>query len=96
MAIPDCTAQKSETQSREHHKSLLGNFYQTWVSIEKNGSPPPVLRCFIASVRLALTTLHHVEDELQVLLTVAEERLAAIEREDDAVATFETTVGRTK
>lgn len=89
-------AQSKYATPEQSHHSLLENFYQTWVTIEKNGCPPPVLRCFVASLRLAIGTLNAVEGELSVLLQLAEERLVQIENEDAAVAAFEHSIGRTK
>lgn len=95
MPIQTVTQSKSVTPS-EKHTTLLQGYYEAWVTIEKNDCPPPILRCFISSLRLAINTLDTVENELKVLLELALERLSQIEGEDAAVAVFDHSIGRTK
>jgi len=95
MAIPDITATRPEKQSKEeHHQGLLKSYHMTWVTLERDGFPPTILRCYIASLKLAIQTLTTVEEELKVLLEMAYQKLREIETIDRAVEHFEQTIGR--
>lgn len=73
---------------QEHHQALLHGYYQAWVSLERAAFPPPILRCYISSIRLALTTLHTIEADLKILLELAEDKLREIEQADAGLEHF--------
>lgn len=90
MALPDCTAPRPETQSKEeHHRNLLESYHRAWIAIEHAQYPPMVIRCFISSIKLAILTLDTIEEELKVLLEMAQQKLREIEDADHAAEQFD-------
>lgn len=90
MTVPNAIAPKPENQTKtEHHQNLLRSYHMTWVTLERDGFPPTILRCYISSIKLAIATLDTIEGELKVLLEMATSKLREIEDTDRATENFD-------